>query len=62
MHKFVVIKYLLQSMTLEQIYIVQANSESEAYRPYKQLIERLNRTFKYHVRPAGGFASAGQPK
>lgn len=31
MHKFVVIKYLLQSMTLEQIYIVQANSESEAY-------------------------------
>lgn len=31
--------------------------ESEAYRPYKQLIERLNRTFKYHVRPACGFAS-----
>ena len=30
MHKFVVIKYLLQSMTLEQIYIVQANSESES--------------------------------
>jgi len=33
------------------------DSESEAYRPYKQLIERLNRTFKYHVRPACGFAS-----
>ena len=33
------------------------DSESEAYRPYKQLIERLNRTFKYHIRPACGFAS-----
>jgi transposase-like protein len=31
------------------------DSESEAYRPYKQLIERLNRTFKHHVRPSHGF-------
>ena len=31
--------------------------ESEAYRPYKQLIERLNRTFKHHVKPSHGFNS-----
>jgi transposase-like protein len=31
--------------------------ESEEWRPLKQLIERLNRTFKYHVRPAVGFNS-----
>jgi transposase-like protein len=33
------------------------DSESEAYRPFKQLIERLNRTFKYHVKPSHGFNS-----
>jgi len=33
------------------------DSESETYRPYKQLIERLNRTFKHHVKPAHGFNS-----
>ncbi|MBS3920432.1 MAG: integrase core domain-containing protein [Deltaproteobacteria bacterium] len=27
------------------------------YRPYKQLIERLNRTFKHHVKPSHGFNS-----
>lgn len=31
------------------------DKESEEYRPFKQLIERLNRTFKHHVRPAHGF-------
>lgn len=31
------------------------DTESEEFRPFKQLIERLNRTFKYHVRPAAGF-------
>jgi transposase-like protein len=34
------------------------DSESETYRPYKQLIERLNRTFKHHVKPSHGFNSA----
>jgi putative transposase len=34
------------------------DTESEAYRPYKQLIERLNRTFKHHVKPSHGFNSA----
>jgi transposase-like protein len=31
------------------------DTESETYRPYKQLIERLNRTFKHHVKPSHGF-------
>ena len=31
------------------------DKESEAFRPVKQLIERLNRTYKYHVKPAHGF-------
>jgi putative transposase len=33
------------------------DSESAAYRPYKELIERLNRTFKHHMRPSHGFNS-----
>jgi transposase-like protein len=33
------------------------DNESETYRPYKQLIERLNRTFKHHVKPSHGFNS-----
>jgi len=33
------------------------DTESETYRPYKQLIERLNRTFKHHVKPSHGFNS-----
>jgi transposase-like protein len=33
------------------------DEESETYRPFKQLIERLNRTYKFHVRPAYGFNS-----
>lgn len=30
---------------------------SKQYRPFKQLIERFNRTYKHHVRPANGFNS-----
>lgn len=30
---------------------------SEEYRPFKQLIERFNRTYKQHVKPAAGFNS-----
>jgi len=33
------------------------DQESTTYRSFKQLIERLNRTFKFHVRPASGFKS-----
>jgi transposase-like protein len=31
------------------------DKESEQFRPFKQLIERLNRTYKYHVKPSHGF-------
>lgn len=31
------------------------NAESKEYRPFKQIIERLNRTYKYHTRPRAGF-------
>ena len=30
---------------------------STQYRPFKQLIERLNRTYKFHTRPRAGFKS-----
>lgn len=33
------------------------DDESELYRRFKQMIERLNRTYKYHTRPANGFKS-----
>ena len=31
--------------------------ESTEYRAFKQMIERLNRTYKYHTRPRAGFKS-----
>jgi len=33
------------------------DNESEEFRPYKQLIERLNRTFKHHIKASHGFNS-----
>jgi len=33
------------------------DDESELYRHYKQISERLNRTYKFHIRPANGFNS-----
>lgn len=33
------------------------DSESTEFRPFKQLIERLNRTYKFHVQAANSFAS-----
>ncbi len=33
------------------------DKESELYRHFKQIIERLNRTYKYHTRSANGFKS-----
>lgn len=33
------------------------DSESEEFRPLKELVERLNRTYKYHIRAASGFNS-----
>lgn len=34
------------------------DKESTEFRPFKQLIERLNRTYKYHVKPSHGFNSS----
>jgi transposase-like protein len=33
------------------------DEESEFYRHYKQISERLNRTYKFHIRPANGFCN-----
>jgi len=33
------------------------DNESDEYRNFKQLVERLNRTYKYHTRPRAGFKS-----
>jgi transposase-like protein len=33
------------------------DQESETYRPFKQIVERLNRTYKFHTRSACGFDS-----
>ncbi|MFH1440945.1 MAG: integrase core domain-containing protein, partial [Candidatus Omnitrophota bacterium] len=33
------------------------DSESTEFRPFKQLIERLNRTYKFHTQAANGFNS-----
>lgn len=33
------------------------DEESKEYRPFKQMVERLNRTYKFHTRPRTGFKS-----
>lgn len=43
----VILRHVIGLQNLDQ--------ESETYRKYKQLIERLNRTYKYHVKPGNGF-------
>ncbi len=44
--------------TLRQVIgLENRDAVSQEFRPFKQLIERLNRTYKYHVRPACGFAT-----
>ena len=45
-------------LTLKKVIGLQnMDSESEKFRPYKQMIERLNRTYKYHVQNQNGFGS-----
>jgi transposase-like protein len=47
-----------QQITLRQVVGLQnLDEQSTEFRPFKQLIERLNRTFKFHVRAACGFKS-----
>ena len=33
------------------------DDESREFRPFKQIVERLNRTYKFHTRPRAGFKS-----
>lgn len=48
----------IQPLTHHKVIGLQnLDSESETFRPYKQLIERLNRTYKHHIRAASGFGS-----
>lgn len=42
---------------LQVIGLQNLDNISEEFRPFKQLIERLNRTYKFHVRSACGFAT-----
>ena len=45
-------------LTLKKVIGLQnMDAESEEYRAYKQIIERLNRTYKYHVQSQNGFGS-----
>jgi len=44
--------------TLRQVIgLENLDQVSSEFRPFKQLIERLNRTYKHHVRPACGFVT-----
>ena len=46
------------NLTLKKVIGLQnMDDESEEYRAYKQMIERLNRTYKYHVHSQNGFGS-----
>jgi len=45
-------------LTLKKVIGLQnMDNESEEYRPYKQMIERLNRTYKYHMQAQNGFGN-----
>lgn len=47
-------------LTLKKVVGLQnLDQESEEYRAYKQIVERLNRTYKYHVQSQDGFGSVG---
>lgn len=46
------------SLTLKKVIgLKNLDAESEEFRPFKQIIERLNRTYKYHVQSQNGFGS-----
>lgn len=54
------IHYINQSRNLKLTHkkvigLQNLDSESEEFRPFKQLIERLNRTYKFHLKVACGF-------
>jgi putative transposase len=46
------------AFTFHQVFGLENRDEvSEQWRPFKQLIERLNRTYRFHTRAAAGFDS-----
>ena len=46
------------SLTLKKVIgLKNLDAESTEFRPFKQIIERLNRTYKYHVQAQNGFGS-----
>lgn len=51
-------KHLDNKLILKNVIGLQnLDDVSTRFRPFKQLIERLNRTYKFHIRAAAGFAS-----
>lgn len=51
-------KLSYNNITLKQVLGLTNNDDtSEEFRPFKQIMERLNRTYKAHVRHASGFNS-----
>ena len=47
------------TITLKKVIgLKNLDDESAEYREHKQIIERLNRTFKYHTQSQNGFASS----
>jgi transposase-like protein len=49
-----------EHLKIKQIQVIGLKNLDEVsteYRPFKQIVERLNRTYKHHVRPAAGFSS-----
>lgn len=47
--------YLPSLLHKKVIGLQNLDSESEEFRPFKQIAERLNRTYKFHIRAANGF-------
>lgn len=57
------IHYINQShpLSLEHKKVIglqNLDSESEEYRPFKEIIERLIRTYRFHIKPSCGFKSS----
>lgn len=56
--------YAQNGIDFEVIQVIGLTNEdkvSKEYRPLKQIIERLNRTFKANYKPLGGFNSQAGP-
>ena len=55
---FINVQLKTLSLTLKKVIgLKNLDAESEEFRPFKQIIERLNRTYKYHVQFQNGFGA-----